>query len=158
MSARRAFAAAAVLLAAAAWASAAPALTAAEQLAFADGIYTRGLHESAVGEYLALLRDFPDAPEAAAALFRTGECYRQLGNAQGAERFYRRVAAEHPGTPLADRAELRRAELEIDAGNKFSSTSSIFTKILTKLYEYFTIKYFSNIFLITFESLISLIS
>lgn len=117
MSARRAFAAAAVLLAAAAaWAPAAPALTAAEQLAFADGIYTRGLHESAVGEYLALLRDFPDAPEAAAALFRTGECYRQLGNAQGAERFYRRVAAEHPGTPLADRAELRRAELEIDAG------------------------------------------
>ena len=116
MSARHALAAAAVLAAAAATVYAAPALTAAEQLQFADGIYTRGLHESAVGEYLALLRDFPDAPEAAAALFRTGECYRQLGNAQGAERFYRRVAAEHPGTPLADRAELRRAELEIDAG------------------------------------------
>lgn len=97
-------------------APAAPALSAAEQLHFADGIYLRGFHESAVGEYLALLRDFPDAPEAAAALYRTGECYRQLGNAQGAERFYRRVAAEHPASPYAPRAELRRATLELDAG------------------------------------------
>ncbi|MBR4189631.1 MAG: tetratricopeptide repeat protein [Kiritimatiellae bacterium] len=97
-------------------APAAPALSAAEQLHFADGIYLRGFHESAVGEYLALLRDFPDAPEAAAALYRTGECYRQLGNAQGAERFYRRVAAEHPAPPYAPRAELRRATLELDAG------------------------------------------
>lgn len=117
MSVRHALAAAAVaaLFAAAVPSPAAPALTAAEQLHFADGIYTRGYHESAVGEYLALLRDFPDAPEAAAALYRTGECYRQLGNAQGAERFYRRVASEHPASPYAPRAELRRAELELDA-------------------------------------------
>lgn len=92
-------------------------LTAEEQMRFADGIYLRGFYESAVGEYLALLRDFPDSEFESAALYRTGECYRQMGNQAGAERFYKRVAADFPASPQASRAALRRAELAL-AGNR----------------------------------------
>jgi len=88
-------------------------LTAEEQIRFADGIYLRGFYESAVGEYLALLRDFPDSEFVAPALYRTGECYRQMGNQTGAERFYKRVLTEFPEGKQASRASLRRAELAL---------------------------------------------
>ena len=97
-------------------AAAAFGLDAGEQMRFADGIYLRGFYETAAGEYLVLLRDHPGSPHEAAALYRIGECYRQLGNQTGAERFYKRVAAEFPGSPQAPRAALRRAELAVAAG------------------------------------------
>ena len=75
-----------------------------DQMRFADGIYLRGLHETAVGEYLALLRDHPEGGHVPAALYRTGECYRQMGNPTGAERFYKRVAADFPDSEQARRA------------------------------------------------------
>ncbi len=106
----------ACLLLALAPAAPAWALSAAEQMRFADGIYLRGFYESAVGEYLALLRDHPDSEHVPAALYRTGECYRQMGNQAGAERFFKRVTAEFPESAQAPRAELRRAELAIAAG------------------------------------------
>ena len=105
-----------LLLALASGAPAAWALSAEEQMRFADGIYLRGFYETAVTEYLTLLRDFPDSEHVPAALYRTGECYRQMGNQAGAERFYKRVQAEFPDSPQAPRAELRRAELAIAAG------------------------------------------
>ncbi|HAL91688.1 MAG TPA: hypothetical protein DCM68_01525, partial [Verrucomicrobia bacterium] len=92
------------------------ALSADEQMRFADGIFLRGFYETAVGEYLVLLRDHPDSAHAPAALYRTGECYRQMGNPTGAERFYKRVGAEFPQSGPATRAELRRAELAIAEG------------------------------------------
>ncbi len=85
-------------------------LTAEEQMRFADGIYLRGFHETAVAEYLVFLRDFPDHEQTPAVLYRTGECYRQMGNQAGAERFYKRVADEFPDSSQAARAALRRAE------------------------------------------------
>ncbi len=91
-------------------------LTADEQMRFADGIYLRGFYETAVGEYLALLRDYPDSDHVSAALYRTGECYRQMGNQAGAERFYKRVATEFPQGEQASRAGLRRAELALADG------------------------------------------
>lgn len=93
-------------------------LTADEQLRFADGIYLRGLYESAVGEYLLLLRDFPGSGHEPAVLYRTGECYRQMGNQAGAERFYKRVEEEHPESPQALRALLRRAEFALADGRE----------------------------------------
>ena len=91
-------------------------LTADEQMRFADGIYLRGFYETAVGEYLTLLRDHPEGAHVPAALYRTGECYRQMGNQAGADRFYKRVAAEFPGSEQAPRADLRRAETAIADG------------------------------------------
>lgn len=91
-------------------------LNADEQMRFADGIYLRGFYETAVGEYLVLLRDYPASLHVPAALYRAGECYRQMGNQTGAERFYQRVAAEYPDSEQAPRAQLRRAEAAIAAG------------------------------------------
>lgn len=86
-------------------------LTAEEQLRFADGIYLRGLYESALAEYVAFVREFPDSSSADAAYYRIGECYRQVGNRAGADRFYAKVANEFPVSPFAARAALRRAEI-----------------------------------------------
>jgi TolA-binding protein len=91
-------------------------LTAEEQMRFADGIYLRGFYESAVGEYLLLLRDYPGSEYESAALYRTGECYRQMGNLSGAERFYKRVATEYPKGSQTPRAALRRAEIALSEG------------------------------------------
>lgn len=96
--------------------SAAFGLTAEEQVRFADGIYLRGFYETAVGEYLVFLRDFPDHPQAPAVLYRAGECYRHMSNQAGAERFYKRVADEYPESPQAARAGLRRAEFALADG------------------------------------------
>lgn len=112
-------------------AGAAGALTPAEQSRFADGIYLRGFYETAVSEYLVLLRDYPDSEFAAAALYRTGECYRQMGNPSGAERFYKRVIAEHPDRPQAAKAELRRAELAL-ADQRFSAAAALLEPLVKK--------------------------
>ena len=115
-----------LLLGAPAWA-----LTADEQMRFADGIYLRGFHETAVGEYLALLRDHPDSEHAPAALYRTGECYRQMGNPTGAERFYKRVATEFPQSEQAPKAELRRAEAAIGDG-RHEDAAAILNRLLVE--------------------------
>ena len=85
-------------------------LTAEEQARFADGIYLRGYYETAVSEYLLFLRDHLGHERTPDVLYRTGECYRQMNNQAGAERFYKRVADEYPDTLQAARAMLRRAE------------------------------------------------
>jgi TolA-binding protein len=113
------------------WLACGPAwgLTADEQIRFADGIYLRGFYETAVGEYLALLRDYPDSEHVAAALYRTGECYRQMGNQAGAERFYKRLTTEFPKSEQAPRAELRRAELAI-AEERHADAAVILNQLL----------------------------
>lgn len=100
------------------------ALTAEEQLRFADGIYLRGLYSSALAEYVAFARDFPKDPSMAAALYRIGECYRQMNNRTGADRFYARVTAEYPESAFAARAGLRRAEIAI-ADGRFADAASV---------------------------------
>lgn len=115
-----------IVLAARAWA-----LSADEQMRFADGIYLRGFYETALTEYIALIRDNPGSPHEVAALYRIGECYRQLGNQAGAERFYKRVAQEFPQSPQAPRAELRRAEIAI-ADQQYAAAQAILTTLQTR--------------------------
>ncbi len=105
------------------------ALTADEQMRFADGIYLRGFYETAVGEYLVLLRDHPEGAHVPAALYRVGECYRQIGNRAGAERFYKRVTAEFPQSEQAPRAELRRAEAAI-ADERYAEAADVLKALL----------------------------
>lgn len=110
------------------------ALTAAEQMRFADGIYLRGFYETAVSEYLLLLRDYPTSELAPAALYRTGECYRHMGNPTGAERFYRRVINEHPDSIQAAKAELRRADMAL-AAEEFDDAVAILEPLTKKTEE-----------------------
>lgn len=83
----------------------------ADQVAFADGLFARGLHDLALREYMRALRETPKHPAMPLVLFRIGECYRAQTNAAAANLFYRRVAEEHPAHPVRFRAEFRRAEM-----------------------------------------------
>ena len=116
-------------VAAAVLAPEASALSSEEQLRFADGIYLRGLYDSALSEYIAFVRDFPNDPAMDAALYRIGECYRQKGNRSGADRFYARVTTEFPSSPFVARAALRRAEIAAAAG-RYADAAEIATNLL----------------------------
>jgi TolA-binding protein len=100
-----------------------------EQLRFADGIYLRGMYEAAAGEYLSYIKQHPEGEGLAAALYRTGECYRQMGNRTGAELFYRRVGTECGDSPYAVRAAIRRAEGTL-AGGDAAGASAQFEALL----------------------------
>ncbi len=93
------------------------AMKAAEQMEFADGLYLRGLYDMAIQEYQVIARDEPKYEKLDAVLFRIGECYRQTGQTEGADRFYQRVITEYPRSPHRFKAEFRRAELYVTGGH-----------------------------------------
>lgn len=107
---------------------AAPAVTAPDQLQFADGLFARGLYDLAAREYLSV------ASQAGApvdqALFRAAEAYRLLGDRAQASPLYRRVADEFPQREYAGRANFRYAEIAVvggeyvDAVNRFRALVS----------------------------------
>ncbi|OGV44487.1 MAG: hypothetical protein A2X46_01495 [Lentisphaerae bacterium GWF2_57_35] len=99
------------------------AMSADEQMQFADGIFSRGMYDMAIPEYLNLLRDFPSYAKNDVALFRLAESYRHTGNKGGADRFYRRVVTEHPASAYRFRSEFRRAELFVSGGQYLEAVS-----------------------------------
>lgn len=87
-----------------------------DRLGFADGLYARGMYDLAVHEYLGVIRDPPPGAAVDVAVFRAAECYRHLGRRELAERFYRRLVTDYPDSPYRLRAQARRAELYVAAG------------------------------------------
>jgi tetratricopeptide (TPR) repeat protein len=87
----------------------------AAQLQFADGLFRRGIFDMALKEYMLFLETFPSNAAADAVWFRSGECYREMGNRVAADRAYSRVQAA-AASPHRHRASLRRAELFSDSG------------------------------------------
>ncbi|HOW96329.1 MAG TPA: tetratricopeptide repeat protein [Kiritimatiellia bacterium] len=87
-----------------------------DRMEFADGLYVRGMYDLAVKEYLLVIRDEPPGVAIDAALFRAGECHRQLGRREMAERYYKRILTDFPQSPHRFLAEFRRAELFVTAG------------------------------------------
>ncbi len=85
------------------------------QLQFADGLLRRGIYDMALKEYMVFLDTFPSNAAVDAVWFRSGECYREMGNRVAADRAYSRVQAL-PASPHRFRASLRRAELSMDSG------------------------------------------
>ncbi len=102
-----------------------------EQQQFADGLFSRGLYDLAIREYMALLRAAPDYPRLDLVLYRLAECYRETGNPAAADLFYRRVIQEHPASEVRPRAELRRVELFIAAG-RFEDAGKLITELLAR--------------------------
>ncbi|MBU4460992.1 MAG: hypothetical protein KJ579_10520 [Verrucomicrobia bacterium] len=100
-----------------------------EQMQFADGLYARGLHDLAIREYMALLRDSPTFPKMDQVLYRIAESYRETGNGAAADLFYRRVVREHAQSLYRHRAELRRAELFV-AANQPADSIGILTDLV----------------------------
>lgn len=94
------------------------ALSEAEQLQFADGLYSRGMWETALKEYQAYLVQNPRQASTDAVIYRLGECYRALGRTNEAEQAYQRVFDEFAEGEFHYRAGLRRAELLEQAGRE----------------------------------------
>ncbi len=93
------------------------ALDAAEQLQFADGLYARGMWDTALKEYQAFLAQNPDKKNGRESVYyRMGESYRALGRIQEAEAAYQRAYDDDPNGEFHYRAGLRRAEFMEQAG------------------------------------------
>lgn len=100
-----------------------------EQKEFADGLYSRGMHEMAIREYQKTLE--PDSQRIAAdeVLFRMAEAYRALDDPRAADEMYRRVFTEHPHGKYRHKAEFRRAELYIEE-RRFGDASILLEELL----------------------------
>ncbi len=83
---------------------------------FADGLYSRGLHNLALPEYESLSQRTPPPPELDRILFRLGECQRLVGRAADAEASFRRLTMETPDSPLRHQATLKRALIILEMG------------------------------------------
>ena len=86
-----------------------------ERLQFADGMYLRGLYDMALAEYVALRSEAPGFEKMDAVLYRMGECHRQLGDPQQADQDYRQISLQYGTSSFRAKAELRRAELYLEA-------------------------------------------
>lgn len=92
------------------------ALSDVEQLQFADGLYSRGMWDTALKEYQSYLAQNPKNAANDAVIFRMGECYRSLGQTAVADQTYQRVMDDYAEGEFHYRAGLRRAELLDQSG------------------------------------------
>ena len=89
----------------------------AEALAFADGLYRRGLHAQAATEYQSWLKDVPEADgEAADVRFRLADCLEKTGRHDAARELYRGIASVCKGERRAA-AQLRLAASWLETGD-----------------------------------------
>ena len=86
-----------------------------ERLQFADGLYSRGMHELALKEYEAFLRTFPASANMDIVHFRIGECARGLGKFEAAEKEFETVFKTSK-TDYRYKAGFKRAELFAEMG------------------------------------------
>ncbi len=105
-------------------------MSAPERKAFADGLQSRGLHELAVREYEALLRDAPDFAEKDVVLFRLGESLRSQGRNEEADRRFESLLAECPSSVYRDRARFQRGAVAV-AAERFGDAAGHFNALLS---------------------------
>lgn len=88
-----------------------------EALAFADGLYRRGLHAQAAAEYEAWLKDVPEADGGPADVrFRLADCLEKTGRHEAARELYRAIATVCTGERRAA-AQLRLAASWLETGD-----------------------------------------
>jgi TolA-binding protein len=105
------------------------AMTLEERLQFADGLYTRGIHDMAAKEYTAILSSNPKGTHVDQVLFRRGECYRLTDDRVGADKDFRRVYMEFVQSEFRFRAGFRRADLYREAGRD-SEAAALYAAVL----------------------------
>lgn len=94
-----------------------------DRMQFADGLYTRGMHDLAMKEYASILKAYPDGNQRDAATFRMAECMRLQGLTTEAGRLYSRVVVEYKQSPFRLRAAYRRARIYMDEGDYASAVA-----------------------------------
>ena len=102
-----------------------------ERMQFADGLYARGMHKLAVKEYVGFLQDNPSSTNIAAAYFRLGECYRNLGNLPEAEKSYRTVFNKYRKGKYGLRAGCKRADLFMQIGD-YDAALDLFSAVMAE--------------------------
>ncbi len=105
------------------------AMTLEERLQFADGLYTRGIHDMAAKEYTAILSSNPKGTHVDQVLFRRGECYRLTDDRVGADKDFRRIYMEFVQSAFRFRAGFRRADLYREAGRD-SEAAALYAAVL----------------------------
>jgi len=100
-----------------------------EQLQFADGMYARGLYDSARKEYERFLDANPKHARADVVYFRIGECARELGDSAGAVRAYGTVVTSYPESPYLHRAGFRRGEA-FYTSKMYAPAADLFAQLL----------------------------
>ena len=119
----------AVILFALGWGMASTGAEPAEQMSFADGLFSRGLYDMAATEYESLLGVGTGFEGEDAALFRLAECYRSLGSKVNAERVYHQLMTRFPTSRFRYRGEFRRAELFL-AARQYDKAAVLFSELL----------------------------
>lgn len=115
----------------AATSSAAQDLDPAQQLQFANGLYTRGLYRAALEEYRAVVKDHPETEGIDAAYFRMAECALQLDDKITATKAYKRVYADFPESEFHHRAGYRRAEIFFEE-EQYHAAAELFEELIGK--------------------------
>jgi len=105
------------------------ALTDAERIQFANGLYARGMYELAITEYKTFLREFPKSDKLDVAHFRLGESYRHLGNAAAAQAELRTVFDKFPKSEHRFKAGFRYADL-VFADGKHEAAAEAYGKVV----------------------------
>lgn len=105
------------------------ALTDAERIQFANGLYARGMYELAITEYKSFLREFPASKQADTARFRLGESYRRTGNSAAAQSELRHVVDKFPKSEFRFKAGFRLADLLFSDG-KHKEAAEVYGKVI----------------------------
>lgn len=100
-----------------------------ERLQFADGLLARGMHELALKEYEAFLKDFPATAKADVAHFKMGECQRLLGKPAAADAEFKTVFTEYPESALRFKAGIRRGDLAAE-GAQYDRAVELYNTVL----------------------------
>ena len=108
-----AFAAFAILLAAASFCAGADARSEEDRRAFADGLFSREMYAMAATEYRHLLANFPNAKDVDALTFRFAESLRLSGDLNGAVREFGKVVS-NKGSQYQQKAAFKRAAVYLD--------------------------------------------
>ncbi len=100
-----------------------------ERMQFADGLYTREMHDLAIKEYGSILKAYPSGGKNDAATFRMAESLRLQEKPDTAGKLYSRIVVDYPQSPFRLRAAYRRARLYMDADD-YQSAAAHFDVIL----------------------------
>lgn len=104
------------------------------QLAYADGLYARKMYDLAAPEYERYLSDFVGGDGRQTALFRLGECYRQLGNTDRAAGTYDRLLGSFGAGEFVGPAAYRLAEISF-AKKDYAMALPLFRRASVRLEE-----------------------
>jgi TolA-binding protein len=84
-----------------------------QQFDLASALYTRKQYESAAAEFERYLGSYPGGGNRAAALFRIGECYRNLGREEAARTAFEMLIGEFPTGEIPGSGAYRLAEMHM---------------------------------------------